>query len=347
VKGARLALIGQTYRGDSDGEPAIKTRKKDAPDHDDAEGVRRFLAAQAEQRRLAARRQHRSGKRRSELIASASMPLPGGPLATLVWSAPKSSSTHQYALPNSTGSPRHPARRAVCDDVLSVRECGHAIGLIVVGMMGSDCSSPEYNGESTMSVHPTNALPSSLGVGAARLVSLMIWRVFTSVRRIFEENRPLYVAGALLTRLQRPPHRDDPTAGGASYAYDVAHCDRANVASYDYSAVLYLNGKGDGFRGGDFRFLDDEGDEVVEPRAGRCVMFPSGYENMHRVCAVEVGTRSALAIWFTLTPASGGRPVSPVHYEIGNPVPPLSREESEADATSIDELRAQVERMLG
>ena len=48
----------------------------------------------------------------------------------------------------------------------------------------------------------------------------------------------------------------------------MAHVDRANVASYDYSAVLYLNEKGVGFTGGDFCFVDDTTDEIVEPRCG-------------------------------------------------------------------------------
>ena len=67
----------------------------------------------------------------------------------------------------------------------------------------------------------------------------------------------------------------------------MAHVDRANVASYDYSAVLYLNSQGEGFEGGDFCFIDAEGDEVLEPRAGRCVLFSSGFEHLHRVETVR------------------------------------------------------------
>lgn len=52
--------------------------------------------------------------------------------------------------------------------------------------------------------------------------------------------RPLHLAGALLTRLQPPPKRRAAPRGDR-YEYSVAHVDRANVASYDYSAVLYLN----------------------------------------------------------------------------------------------------------
>jgi len=74
----------------------------------------------------------------------------------------------------------------------------------------------------------------------------------------FEEARPLFLAGALLTR-----HR--PASGPSE-----PHVDKANQGRYDYSAVVYLTTKGADFDGGDFAFHDECGDSVVEPRAGRC-----------------------------------------------------------------------------
>ena len=41
------------------------------------------------------------------------------------------------------------------------------------------------------------------------------------------------------------------------------------AASYDYSSVLYLNSKGHSFEGGDFCFIDEDGDSTLEPRIGR------------------------------------------------------------------------------
>ena len=124
----------------------------------------------------------------------------------------------------------------------------------------------------------------------------------------------------------------------------------ANVASYDYSAVLYLNGKGSvasgGFRGGDFHFVDEESDEVVEPRSGRCVLFSSGYEQLHRVCKVEGGNRFALAAWFTLDQKASDGPVDTMPFDLVHPVPPPSKEEREADATNVDELRSMVEKKM-
>ena len=163
------------------------------------------------------------------------------------------------------------------------------------------------------------------------------------------------------------------------------HVDRANISSYDYSAVLYLNTQSRGkptwtpnprivahvwalptrlcpvrrpspqgytsngtteprvpmhtcarvlfvspmcplcvpyvspicvagFAGGDFAFVDEGGDEVIEPRAGRCLLFTAGFEHLHRVGAVTKGNRFVLASWFTLS-ATAGDALQPAHYE--------------------------------
>lgn len=84
-----------------------------------------------------------------------------------------------------------------------------------------------------------------------------MFQVQALVARHFHEDRSLYLAGSLLTRLQPKPMVE---AGGhpETYHYDVSHVDKANVASYDYSAVLYLNTKRHSFEGGDFCFNDRE-----------------------------------------------------------------------------------------
>ena len=58
-----------------------------------------------------------------------------------------------------------------------------------------------------------------------------------TVRREFDETRPLYLAGAMLTRTQPPSSRGE---GPSTYDPGVAHVDRANMSSYDYSAVAVL-----------------------------------------------------------------------------------------------------------
>jgi hypothetical protein len=50
-----------------------------------------------------------------------------------------------------------------------------------------------------------------------------------------------------------------------------------------------------------FYSSDDSGEveQVIEPVAGRVVIFSSGPENPHRVERVTSGTRLVLAFWFT------------------------------------------------
>ena len=108
----------------------------------------------------------------------------------------------------------------------------------------------------------------------------------------------LYDSGALLTRLKGEPPEDewDMEPG---HVYWNPHIDKANIPTYDYSALLYLNNKGRDFEGGDFAFLDDDADRIVEPRAGRMLYFTSGPDNLHKVQEVRTGIRYVLAMWFT------------------------------------------------
>ena len=339
VKGARSALAGR----EMDDLAGVRSmmRKKDTPDKGDRDGVRRFVAAQVEQANLVKRRLGKS--KAQKLIAAAARPLEAG---SLVWDAP-SVPAYEYGLPACSGTPRCPRRRALFDGVASTTECQHAIGATLLGTDGLvDVDSAEYNGELSLVCSPPETVRSFLGEGAVRLVSLLLDRIQTALRGAFGESRQLFLAGALLSRLQPPPRR--ASADGASYEYSVAHVDRANVASYDYSAVLYLNNKGSGFDGGDFNFVDEGEDQLVEPRAGRCVLFSSGFEQLHRVCPVLAGNRFALAAWFTLTAAASDGPLAPSsHYEIHNPVPPSSVDDDEAAQVNLDTLRAAIERKFG
>ena len=113
-----------------------------------------------------------------------------------------------------------------------------------------------------------------------------------------------------------PDDRMDVEPG---HRYWNPHADKANRASYDYSALLYLNshcsnGAEDAasttvcdyedtaqpqFDGGEFVWLDLARDHVVEPRAGRLVYFTGGLENLHRLREVTAGTRYVIGMWFT------------------------------------------------
>eukprot|EP01034_Spumella_vulgaris_P029284 gene29284-36307_t len=86
------------------------------------------------------------------------------------------------------------------------------------------------------------------------------------------------------------------------------HADMNNTAHYHYSGLLYMSTYGEDFEGGRFKFLSNhsplpdyevlsgqvqgdftsvEANEIVElivePRAGRAVIFTAGPENTHRV----------------------------------------------------------------
>ena len=103
------------------------------------------------------------------------------------------------------------------------------------------------------------------------------------------------------------------------------HVDKANIASYDYSALLYLTTwgapaesaaggdlesreRGGDFEGGELAFADVDADRVVRPLAGRLVAFTSGLENLHAVRRVTRGVRLVLAMWFTCSPAHATDP---------------------------------------
>lgn len=117
----------------------------------------------------------------------------------------------------------------------------------------------------------------------------------------------LQVADALLARLAAPMPIGGPPPGnpaenplGAGGGYWAPHVDKANVEAYDVSAVLYLSTLGADFSGGEFAFNDPESvDRVVEPRAGRLLLFDAGPENLHQVLPVVDGQRLALSAWFT------------------------------------------------
>jgi hypothetical protein len=159
------------------------------------------------------------------------------------------------------------------------------------------------------------------------------------VSKHFGETRPLYVAGALLTRLQPPPpcsHEDQQHC--CPYDYTAPHVDKSNMASYDYSAVVYLNSKGGSFDGGDFCFNGLAHDELVEPRQGRCVLFASGPHHLHQARRVERGARFILAVWFTLSAAHAEAALLPPAAAPGAPPPaPSATEASDGDGVRAAE----------
>ena len=75
---------------------------------------------------------------------------------------------------------------------------------------------------------------------------------------------------------------------------------------FSANAVMYLASAGEHFEGGEFAFIDETADRLVEARAGRLLLFDSeddqrgALHNLHQVRPVVVeGQRLALSVWFT------------------------------------------------
>jgi hypothetical protein len=122
----------------------------------------------------------------------------------------------------------------VVDDMASAAECRTLAGASIVAMQRVDSTA----GETLLVASDATVLHHWLHPTCCDTLRSVCHRVQRTVSDAFGETRPLYVAGALLTRLQPPP------ASSSGYDYTTAHVDKANMASYDYSAVVYLNSKG-------------------------------------------------------------------------------------------------------
>lgn len=330
--GSELSTDSSIYFAPAAGKVASvpQQRKKDLPDPSDKVGIARLVTSHSLQKTLVAQR---SGSRQASKVASSSRPVSG---LRRVWAAPAGSSQplaleQRAAVLKSGGDfealdrpTRHPKRRVLLDDFGSSNECRVAMSAADAALgVALEGASSTSHGESVVICSPPEQLRGSLGEGASRLVAMLCWRVLQAVRGEFDEDRPLFLAGAMLTSTRPPVALAVPSSSPSdTYDYGAAHVDRANVSSYDYSAVLYLNSKAsDGgevtadFEGGDFAFVDEAGDEVIEPRRGRLLLFPSGFEHLHRVRHVTRGTRVVLAQWWTLNPKAG-HALHPAEYEL-------------------------------
>ena len=111
----------------------------------------------------------------------------------------------------------------------------------------------------------------------------------------------LYLSGAILTELSA--HFDmNLNNPNQRQHYTDFHVDRANVAAYHWSALLYLDSYGLDFTGAELEFADPttSGDRIIiQPRVGRLLLFTSGHENLHRVRPLSYGRRRVLAVWFS------------------------------------------------
>ena len=215
---------------------------------------------------------------------------------------------HAYGVINGCTPGQHSLRR-VTDHFASDWECRELLEATEMSMRNL------FHRGGTTSLAPCHKQSQErLGVKGALIFEYLLSKARLQVMRDYNLT-VLYTSGALLTRLMGNPPQDkwdvDP-----NHVYWNAHVDKANIPTYDYSALLYLNSHSsaladdstpatssqsqlDGFLGGEFEFVDDDVNRVVEPRVGRLVTFTSGPENLHRVRKVTKGSRYVLAIWFT------------------------------------------------
>jgi len=283
-------------------EQLEEVRKKDAPEEGDVAGQKALERAQHVQGRLV-QLNFREGKPQVLLVSSEERLTEAKTWPVPTLSAEVDTGTQLYGNLYPHAPPMR--QRCVVDDFATPDECRDVCGHCVRGMhcMFRRC------GQTSLAVS-RELLTRRMGDAGAQAICGLVERVRRQIIKDFgltereeQEGRPvLFESGALLTRLQAEWARDMwEITGEEDYAYWNVHVDKANVASYDYAALLYLNTQGEHFSGGDFAFVDAEEDQLVAPRRGRLLTFTAGPENLHQVRRVTKGTRFVLAMWYTLS----------------------------------------------
>mmetsp|Transcript_40648 Transcript_40648/g.128791 ORF Transcript_40648/g.128791 Transcript_40648/m.128791 type:complete len:414 (-) Transcript_40648:105-1346(-) len=155
-----------------------------------------------------------------------------------------------------------------------------------------------HQGAETLLV-PDAAVRARMGEEGYRLTEALLERVRSAVAAAANVSTDaLFYSGSLLKRMDWPPLKDEWQLDERHDSFN-AHVDKANIASYDWSALLYLNSVGEEFGGGELLFHDSDADRSVRPIGGRVVAFSSGLENLHRVMPMQWGRRYVLSMWFT------------------------------------------------
>lgn len=207
--------------------------------------------------------------------------------------------TELYKSLGLTMSPPRQTARIVLDGVISDAHCE-------VLKAAADAALPDKPGHANVAVGAVGAVAAaqrregSIGMLSCHgevLSRLMIYKTRLQIMEYYGEEE-LYESGSVITRISCASNTHTvPTDEPIHYA--CLHVDKANIGSYDYSALIYLSDYGLDFQGGKFAFCEDEVAKLVEPRKGRLIAFTSGPENLHQVRPVTQGKRYVLAMWFT------------------------------------------------
>merc|ERR1712039_279514 len=106
-----------------------------------------------------------------------------------------------------------------------------------------------------------------MGKPGFQLTARLLERVRTSLARALKVNEVFY-SGSLLKRMDMP-YINDSQQVDPNHDSSNPHVDKANIASYDWSALLYFTSVTDDFSGGELVFNDADADRLVRPLAGR------------------------------------------------------------------------------
>lgn len=268
------------------GQSMLDVAKKDSPTT--LEGEVERLSVQKRQRR-GVRKRVRPGKALEEMVVA-----DGG---SRVWEIPCGEPLYRHhvydAVPGCSPDPAHvpSCGRLVVDHFASAAESSE-----MVMAMDRSFEGLFHQGEETLLV-PEADSRSRMGAAAFDLTVNLLERVRLSVSQLLNVT-DLFYSGSLLKRMDFPPI-DDAMQLDPSHNSSNPHVDKANIASYDWSALLYFTSVGQEFEGGELVFNDLDQDRSVRPLAGRLVAFSSGLENLHRVMPMKRGKRYVLSMWFT------------------------------------------------
>lgn len=269
----------------------LDVEKKDSPVTLQGEVER--LAVQKRQK-LAVRKRVRTGKTLEVLEPS---PEAANPDLHSYWEVPCGEALykeHVYdAIPGCSPGPSAgpPCGRLVIDNLATEAEQAE-----MVAMMDRSFEGLFHQGEETLLV-PETSSRERMGDAGFRLTVELLERARVAVARRLNIS-DTYYSGSLLKRMDHPPLMDDMQIDPA-HSSTNPHVDKANIASYDWSCLLYFSSVGRDHGGGELVFHDPDADRMVHPLAGRLVAFSSGLENLHRVAPMHWGRRYVLSMWFT------------------------------------------------
>ena len=188
--------------------------------------------------------------------------------------------------------------RGLYDGVATAQECARLRGAATRAFAYLDVQ-PGSQGDRLLTSPSETGTEELLGSGAAALVAALMERMKALVVK-HHNDAGAQQAGWLFSSICPPRGAESPDPWPLAGIY-APHVDRANVASYDMSALLYLTDADVDHDGGRFAFHDPDRDRLVKPIAGRMLTFCAGWHQLHSVRPVTRGERMVLSVWYQST----------------------------------------------